>query len=73
MNTWLIREPARAGFCLSFLAGMAVTAVCATLTVLPRPAAPPAETAPRPAVPAPAPAPPGSFLVSSPEGGPVTL
>jgi hypothetical protein len=40
MNTRLTRQPARAGVCLSFLAGMAVTAVCAALAVLPRPAAP---------------------------------
>jgi hypothetical protein len=70
MNTRPTRQPAGAGVCLSFLAGMAVTAVCAALAVVPRPAAAPAETAPRPAVPAPQPVPPAGYLVNSIEGGP---
>jgi hypothetical protein len=73
MKTRLTRQPARAGVCLSFLAGMAVTAVCAALAVVPRPAAAPAETAPRPALPAPPPAPPAGYPVNSMGGGPAAV
>ena len=70
MNIETMRQPARTGVCLSFLTGMAVTAVFAVLAVLPRPAAAPAGTAPRQMVPAPQPAPPASHLVDFTEGGP---
>lgn len=70
MTTETTRQPAGAGICLSFLSGMAVTAVFAVLAVVLQPAAPPVKTAPGPAVPAPRPVPPAGSLLTFAEGGP---
>ena len=72
MNNTPSRQSVRTGTAFWFLAGMAVTAVCAVLTVLPRPEV--SQAPARPAIPAPrsvpvTPVPFPHYLVANLEGG----